>query len=305
MLQVSIIIPVKNGGALLKKVLSIVNSQKVPFNYEVIIIDSGSTDGSLEYLQELTSKEPRCKLYIIQPKDFGHGKTRNYGVLKARGKYVVFLTQDALPSNDKWLEKLLSPFKENNKKIVGVFGKHIPHEDAWPFEKSLIKEHFEKLGNDRIFYEIDDWEEYKNKLGWYVFYSDNNSCMRKDILEKIPFREVDMGEDQWWAKDILEAGYCKAYEPSACVYHSHNYGFKNAFLRSLAEYKLYLEIGILSPTGIKRAVMHYVRLTIRSTRICKNAQIPLISKLKFTVFYFFRNIFSTMGFYMGLTTNTK
>ena len=76
-MDVSIVIPTKNGGHLFEKVLDAVFKQKTEYEYEVICVDSGSKDGTLDVIR----KYP-CRLFQIEPSEFGHGKTRNYGLPK-------------------------------------------------------------------------------------------------------------------------------------------------------------------------------------------------------------------------------
>ena len=70
-------------------------SQKVDFNFEILLIDSSSTDNSLINVE----KDERISIYKINQSDFQHGKTRNLAVTLSKGEYVAFLTQDAIPSN--------------------------------------------------------------------------------------------------------------------------------------------------------------------------------------------------------------
>ena len=87
-MDVSIVIPTKNAGDLLDKVLNAVFTQKTDYTYEVICIDSGSSDNTLDVI----GRYP-VKLYQIAPSEFGHGKTRNFGASKGTGKFIVFITQ--------------------------------------------------------------------------------------------------------------------------------------------------------------------------------------------------------------------
>ena len=88
-MNVSIVIPTKNGGELLDKVLAKVFAQKTQYEYEVICVDSGSTDETVDII-----KKYPCQLYEIPPQEFGHGKTRNYGAEKGTGEYIVFFQED-------------------------------------------------------------------------------------------------------------------------------------------------------------------------------------------------------------------
>src|SRR3954451_20981725 len=78
MLKASVIIPTKNPGPVFRQVLTSVLNQDVNFDYEVLVIDSGSTDGTLDYLSGID--DPRLRLHCIEPQSFSHGRTRNLGI---------------------------------------------------------------------------------------------------------------------------------------------------------------------------------------------------------------------------------
>src|SRR5262245_58220280 len=93
-LKISVVLLTKNGGALLGDCLDAVASQRLGQPYEVIAIDSGSSDGSAELL----AADSRVRLVRIPAADFQHGRTRNLAMRTAVGELVVFLTQDAVPA---------------------------------------------------------------------------------------------------------------------------------------------------------------------------------------------------------------
>lgn len=232
-MKASVIIPVKNGGLLFKKVLSAVLSQETPWPFEVLIIDSGSTDGTFEYSLSVLA----VRTYKIHPQEFGHGKTRNLGLSLTCGEFGVFLTQDALPTSNQWLLKLVSSV-DKNLKIAGAFGRHIAYPDHGPFIAQDIETHFDGLREFGSLVELDDPERYQNDEDYQQalhFFSNNNSCIRRSVWNKIPFDDVDFSEDMVWAKRIIEAGYKKAYADDAIVYHSHSFGFIEGVQRSFDE----------------------------------------------------------------------
>ena len=71
--DVSIVIPAKNEGETIGQCLKAIHEQDTRYGYEVIVIDSGSTDNTLDTVKTYTS----IRLIEIKPQDFGHGKTRN------------------------------------------------------------------------------------------------------------------------------------------------------------------------------------------------------------------------------------
>ena len=123
---------------------------------------------------------------------------------------------------------------------AGLFGRHLPypHHPAWV--RHEIEGHFDNMLKHPLVLSRDtDPEKWAaGDQGWRQllhFYSDNNSAMRRAVWADIPYPEVDYGEDQVWARDIIEAGLTKLYAPTACVYHSHDYDPVETFKRARTE----------------------------------------------------------------------
>lgn len=221
--KASVVIPTLNAGPILDRVLAATTQQVAPWPYEVLVIDSGSTDETLD----IVAKYPTVKLHKIDKKDFDHGDTRNLGVELTSGEFIAFLTHDALPANDRWLYNLVTSI-EHFPNAAGAFGKHLPWPDACDYTKRDLNAHFDLMGKQPLCLtqETDKARFEKRDPQWMQllhFYSDNNSCMRRSVWKEIPYRRTKFGEDQLWAYDIIMAGFGKVYAPQAIVYHSHDY----------------------------------------------------------------------------------
>jgi len=127
-MDISIIIPTKNAGAEFNKCLACISQQKTKHKYEVIVIDSGSTDNTLNIL----TKYP-VRLIKIAPEEFGHGKTRNLGARLAQGDYLVYITQDAIPATGNWLDRLIKDMRQDNQ-IAGAYSRNLPKPGCGPSE---------------------------------------------------------------------------------------------------------------------------------------------------------------------------
>ena len=214
----SIVILTKNAGGDFQDTLEAIFAQKYPGKFEVIIVDSGSTDNTLE----IAGNYP-TKVHQIKPEDFGHGRTRNLAASLAIGDYLVFLTQDAVPATDRWLSNLIRNLKDS--KIAGVYGRQIPKKGTRPMESFFLNTRYPL---SRMVKSAGQGKVDMNT----IFFSNANSAIRKEIWEKYPFDDsLIMSEDQEWAKKVLLAGYKIVYVPEAAVYHSHNYSLKAAFQR--------------------------------------------------------------------------
>ncbi|MEX0300164.1 MAG: glycosyltransferase [Kordiimonas sp.] len=221
--KASVVIPTYNAGPVLDKVLSAATTQRTPWPFEILVIDSGSTDETLDII----AKYPDVRLHSIDKSEFNHGDTRNLGVKLTEGEFVAFLTHDAMPANANWLYNLVTSL-EMNPKAAGAFGKHLAYPEASPYTVRDMNAHFSNLLNYPLYLDKDTNTGRFNARDqqWMQllhFYSDNNSCMRRSVWEKIPYRPVKFGEDQVWADDIIKAGYGKVYAPRAMVYHSHDF----------------------------------------------------------------------------------
>ncbi|MEK6733360.1 MAG: glycosyltransferase [Candidatus Omnitrophota bacterium] len=240
LIDISIAIPVKNGEKYIDSLLKAVFSQETRQGFEVIIIDSGSKDKTLDIV-----KQYPVELYKIKPQEFNHGLTRNFGISKAKGKYVVLMTQDAVPYDNHWLEQLINTI-DTDENIAGVYSRQIPRDDAHPLIKLRIDKFFGEQKKRTVNY-ITDIREYDKLLPLEKHslcgFDNVSSCIRREVWEKFPFSETDFAEDLDWSVRVLKAGYKIAYEPKSIVVHSHDksiyYEYKRAFILYRKLYKLF------------------------------------------------------------------
>lgn len=233
--KASVVIPTLNAGPVFERVMQAVVNQRAPWPYEILVVDSGSTDGTLD----IVAKYPEVRLHEIDKKDFNHGATRNLGAELTKGEFIAFLTHDAMPYNDRWLYNMVTSI-ERHPNAAGAFGKHLPWPEASAFTKRDLNTHFDMFSNLPLAVgKKTDKKRWKRRdLQWMQalhFYSDNNSCMRRDVFEEIPYRPITFGEDQLWAFDVISAGYEKVYAPQAVVFHSHDFDEQETYERNRVE----------------------------------------------------------------------
>lgn len=231
-MKASVVIPTKNGGPLLSQVLDAIIAQLTPWEFELLVLDSGSRDDTLEYC-----RQRGVRGHSIAAEDFGHGRSRNLAVSLTRGEFIIFLTQDALPASRDWLVKLVAAVEQRDD-VAGAFGRQVPYPEADPYTARDLIAHFDKFLqwprvqklDDPMRYSVD--QRYRRVL---QFFSNSNACIRRSVWEKYPFPDVDYAEDQYWARTVIEAGYAKAYCDEATVFHSHQYSVVESARRAFDE----------------------------------------------------------------------
>ncbi len=231
--KISVIIPTKNGMPYIRDCLSSIFNQQFTYKFEVICVDSGSVDGTLEVI-----KRYPVRLFTILPKDFNHGLTRNFAIDKANSEFVVILTQDAVPYGKYWLTKMVDNFSD--ELVAGVYCRQIPRKEDDIILKREMESFLTARRNKIISYiKSEKWYDSLNPIERFITcYFDNVcSCIRKSIWSKFHFPETNFAEDLMWSKTILEHGYKIVYEPNAKVIHSHNKSFKYKYLRYYMHYE--------------------------------------------------------------------
>src|SRR5215510_1000351 len=217
--HVSVLLPTKNGERYLAEVVESIRKQQGAFDLrEIIAVDSGSRDRTLQIL-----RQHQVRLWQIRPEEFGHGKTRNFAAAQARGEFLVFLSQDATPADEHWLENLLAPLREDPL-VAGAFSRHRPRPNCHPMEWHRIVAYELHSQSEGQVYTAAGNPDYERNPARYRIFANSSSAIRRAVWEQIPFPEVEFAEDQAWAEQVLTAGYKTAYAAKSVVVHSHSYG---------------------------------------------------------------------------------
>jgi rhamnosyltransferase len=233
--RVSVILPVRDGGATLGEVLAGIAAQDVEGGFEVVAVDSGSRDGSLDALRRHGART------IEVPREaFDHGETRNLAARSARGGYLVFLTQDAVPRSPGFLRALIAPL-EGDVRLAGAFARQQPRGDADPLTRRELARWVAAGEDPRVVFVSDlaafDRLPPLERYGLSVF-DDVASAVRRDLLLAHPFAASRFGEDLEWGHRMLRLGYGLAYAPAATVVHSHPRSARRLFRRNYLGHRL-------------------------------------------------------------------
>lgn len=218
--MISVVIPVKNGSDGLVRCLDGIRSQLTDEEVEIVVVDSGSTDGSIA-----AARAQSALVHEIEPYDFSHGAARNLGAGRANGELLVFVSQDAVPVDGQWLARLTSTLR-HDQTLAGVYGRQLPHHGATPPECYFLNFLYGPEARRQRAATVDQLSMHT------TLFSNVNSAMPRAVWERFPFVEdIVMSEDQEWSRRVLLEGFSIAYEPAAAVRHSHNYTLAGAFRR--------------------------------------------------------------------------
>lgn len=222
-MDISVIIPTLNAEHDIEGLLTVLGRQSIQ-PIETLVVDSASEDRTIELIQ----KHKGVRLLQIDRQDFNHGGTRDLALRESRGDFVCFLTQDALPVSDDYLELLVAPMVDDSE-IALVSGRQLPKADARRFEQLVRGFNYPDSSSVRSKRDLK-----KNGIKTF-FASDTCSAYRRTAyLECGGFEHVNTNEDMLMAAKFIASGMKVAYEPRAEVYHSHNLTPSQQFARNRA-----------------------------------------------------------------------
>jgi glycosyltransferase involved in cell wall biosynthesis len=278
----SVVIPVRDGERFLEEVLAAVVAEGPD---EVLVIDSGSRDRSVPI-----ARAAGVEVLEIPPPEFGHGRTRNLGAQRTRGELICFLTQDATPQPG-WLAALREAF-ELDARVGAAYGPHLPRPDTSPMIGREITEFFAGFagGEGPVVQRPGDPE----------FLSNVNAAYMRACWEEIRFRDVDYAEDQAFARDMLAAGWVKAYHPGARVLHAHDYPPAEFLRRYFDEYRgLRRTVGHVEPFGVRSSLRTVRDQVAGDRRWMRERGLPPRERARWTarsvVHHGGRRVFSALG----------
>lgn len=237
--RVSVVIPTLNARPHLEELLDKLSAQKVSFDYEILIIDSGSTDGTAEL-----ARRYGASVHRIRKAEYDHGGTRNLGVSLSGGEYVAFIVQDAVPLDEWWLAAMVENL-DRDEMVAGVYGRQIPRPESGPLTRTLVNG-WPTADLERREQFVDDPERYPGlppaERRSLATFDNVSSCVRRSVWEEIPFERTGFGEDVRWSKKVVEAGYKIVYEPRSAVFHSHERGAAYDLRRHYVEGQVLLDL---------------------------------------------------------------
>jgi rhamnosyltransferase len=266
-LKVSVVVPTLNAGPGFEELLERIAVQEGDFEREVLVVDSGSTDGTDEL-----ARRYGAVVHRIRREEFNHGATRNLGISLARGKYVALTVQDAVPLDERWLAAMVEDL-EQDERVAGVYGRQIPRPGSATLTRALVN-NLATAGLERREQEVTDPERYHTlrpmEKRRVAAFDNVSSCLRRSVWEGLPFEKTSFAEDLRWGKKVVEAGYKIVYEPHSVVIHSHERGVLYDLRRHYVDQLVLMELfGAVSVPNVRRLILgvpHFTRYVYRLLR---------------------------------------
>jgi len=198
--MISIVIRAYNEERYLKRLLEGISQQTVK-DVEIILVDSGSTDGTIAIAESFGAK-----IVHIPSAEFTFGRSLNFGVREATREFIVIASAHVYPVYPDWLETMLRPFQDES--VALAYGKQCGYEGS-------------KYSEHQIFQQ---WYPDASSMDQATAFCNNaNAAIRKSLWEQHPYDETLTGlEDLEWGKWAKGQGYKIAYVAEAEIVHIHN-----------------------------------------------------------------------------------
>lgn len=215
-MKIDIIIPLYKPGKELFELLDMLKRQTRPIQNIILMNTEEKYFEQLTYGTDFIHDYPNVKVFHLSKKEFDHGKTRHTGVRKSDADVFVTMTQDALPADEKLIEKLTANL---NGKVAVAYARQLPREDCRLEERLSRDFNYPSVSCVKTAEDL-------GTLGIKTYFCSNVcAAYRRDIYEELGgfIKRAIFNEDMIFAAKVIEKGYAIAYEAEAEVIHSHNY----------------------------------------------------------------------------------
>lgn len=219
---VDAIIPVYRPGDEFWNLLKGLSNQSFPLN-KIILMNTGDAP----WKEKIEKEYPLCEIHLLTKEEFDHGGTRHQATTFSNADYMLFLTQDALPKNEKLVEELVKSFSKDSA-IKAAYGRQLPNDSCREIEKYTRSFNYPTQSKVKS-------KEDLETLGIKTFFCSNVCAMyEKATYDKLGgfTRHTIFNEDMIYAGGLVKKGYKIAYVAEAEVIHSHNYNAIEQFHRN-------------------------------------------------------------------------
>ena len=219
---VDAIIPVYRPGEEFWELLKKLSNQSFPLN-KIILMNTGDAP----WKETIEKEYPLCEVHLLTKEEFDHGGTRHWATTFSHADYLLLMTQDALPKNEKLVEELVKSFSKDSH-IKAAYGRQLPNDSCREIEKYTRSFNYPEHSRVKS-------KEDLAELGIKTFFCSNVCAMYdKAVYDEMGgfTRHTIFNEDMIYAGGLVKKGYKIAYVAEAEVIHSHNYNAVEQFHRN-------------------------------------------------------------------------
>ncbi len=215
-MKTDVIIPVYKPGKELFELLDRLQTQTVPVQKIILMNTEEKYFEQLVYGKKFSDRYSNVEVHHLSRREFDHGGTRHKGVRYSDGDVFITMTQDAMPADDRLVEKLTANLRGD---VAVAYGRQLAGENAGEGEKLSRAFNYPDVSEEKTLADLE-------RLGIKTFFCSNVcAAYRRDIYEELGgfIRHTIFNEDMIYASRAIRAGYAVRYEAEARVIHSHNY----------------------------------------------------------------------------------
>ncbi len=202
--MVSVVIPAYNAEKTINKCLDSIMNQDCTEEYDVIVVDDGSTDSTPQIVLRFDN------IRLIRQENAGPASARNKGAAEAKGEIILFTDSDCFPT-ENWISEMVNPFKNNNE-VVGVKG-------AYKTGQKEIAARFVQI-------EYQDKYNYMSKNKYIDFMDTYSAGFKRDVFLEMKGYDTEFpvacAEDVELSYRLSKRGFKMVFNPDAIVYHIHS-----------------------------------------------------------------------------------
>ena len=222
MKTVDVIIPTYYPGEEFGELLGRLGEQSYPI-HKILVMNTEEKGWDRRWEEVF----PAIEVHHLKKEEFDHGGTRRRGAELSQADILLYMTQDALPADDKLIHELIRPLQEDGR-IGAAYARQLPREDCRLLER--YTRGFNYPADSQV-----KWEKDTEKYGIKTYFCSNvcAAYSKKAYLDAGGFvGRAIFNEDMILAGTLAKKGYGIAYCAEARVLHSHNYSCRQQFHRN-------------------------------------------------------------------------
>lgn len=203
-----------------------VTDQKIKYIDKIIIMNTEEQYFDKAKFESVTKNTDCVEVHHIKKSEFDHGGTRNQAARLSNADIIMFMTQDAMPDDDKLIENLIEPLQDDM--VAVTYARQLANAQAGEIERYTRMFNYPDKN-------ISKSKEDLDRLGIKTYYCSNVcAAYKREIYLKLGgfVTKTIFNEDMIFASKVIQAGYKIVYTANARVIHSHKYTYRQQFTRN-------------------------------------------------------------------------